>query len=71
MSKDWPTDKELKKLFKQVAKRPGWTFRQRNNSHFVIEGPDGEKVFCSGTPSDTHAAKNIKRDLAKVGLDLD
>ncbi len=62
-------NKEVKKLFKRIQDH-GWSVRRRRNNHYLIEGPDGEKVFCGGTPSDHRAIKNIERDLAKAGLDL-
>lgn len=61
--------KDMKKLFRQVRNH-GWSVRQRRNNHYVMESPDGEKVFCGGTPSDHRAIKNIERDLANAGLDL-
>jgi hypothetical protein len=61
--------KEAKKLFRQVVSH-GWEVRRRGSGHLVIEGPNQQKVFCSATPSDHRAIKNIKRDLAKAGLDL-
>lgn len=60
--------KDLKKLFKEVEQH-GWEVRRRNNGHYVLEGPTG-KVYCSATVSDHRAIKNIKRDLAKNGLQM-
>lgn len=61
--------KDMNDLFKR-AKAQGWTVHRRNNNHYLIEGPDGQKVFCGGTPSDHRAIKNIESDLSRAGLDL-
>lgn len=61
--------KDIKQLFK-AARDHGWKVKRRNNGHYLIQGPNNEKVFCSGTASDHRAVKNIKRDLSKAGLDL-
>lgn len=60
----------MKKLFREV-KKSGWSVKKRRNNHYLIEGPDGEKVFCGGTPSDYRAVDNVKSDLARAGLDLE
>lgn len=62
--------KDMKQLLKQIADE-GWSYRRRRSGHYVIEGPDGQKVFCSGTSSDHRAIKNIKKDLAKAGLEVE
>ena len=61
--------KDLKKLFKEI-KSHGWRVSRRNNGHFLLQGPNDQKVYCGGTPSDHRAIKNIKKDLSKAGLDL-
>lgn len=61
--------KDVRQLFRDVKKH-GWKVKRRRNGHYVIQGPNDEKVFCSGTASDHRAIKNIKRDLAKMGLDI-
>ena len=61
--------KEISSLFKKVRDK-GWEVSRRRSNHYVIEGPDGQKVFCSGTASDHRAVKNIEKDLANAGLDL-
>lgn len=60
---------EVAKLFKEVQDH-GWEVRRRRSGHFVMESPEGNKVFCSATTSDVRAIKNIKRDLKYNGLDL-
>jgi hypothetical protein len=62
--------KDLKPLIEE-ARRSGWEIFKRNNGHLKFVGPDGEKVFCSHTPSDHRAIKNIKKDLSNAGLDLE
>jgi predicted RNA binding protein YcfA (HicA-like mRNA interferase family) len=62
--------KEAKKLFREVMSQDGWEVTRRASGHVLIEGPNQQKVFCSATPSDHRAIKNIKKDLAKAGLDL-
>jgi len=62
--------KEMKKLMKRVQDN-GWDYRRRRSGHYVIEGPKGQRVYCSGTASDHRAIKNIKKDLAKAGLELE
>ena len=48
---------------------PTWTISeiaQRRNTHWLIVLTNGNitrKVFCSATPSDHRAAKNIQRDI--------
>lgn len=64
------TTKEMKKLFKYVRDQ-GWDVERRRNGHWAITGPEGDKVFCSGTPSDHRAIQNIKKDLSKAGLDTE
>jgi hypothetical protein len=61
--------KDFKKLTKKIRSK-GWDVRQRRSGHYVIEGPNGEKVFCSATPSDHRSLRNIERDLVKAGLDI-
>jgi hypothetical protein len=63
-------NRDTRKLFKQIETYEGWEVSRRNSGHFVIEGPERQKVFCSGTASDHRALKNLKRDLAKAGLTL-
>lgn len=62
-------NKELKKLFVKVRDE-GWEYHRRRSGHYVIEGPEGQKVFCSSTASDHRSLRNIERDLAKAGLDI-
>lgn len=57
-----------RKLLKKLG--DGWDNEQRNNSHMVYVGPDGQKVFTSLTPSDHRAQKNIERDLRHAGADI-
>lgn len=61
--------KEIGTVFKKVREK-GWTVEQRRSNHYVMKGPKGQKVFCSGTASDHRAIKNIEKDLANAGLDL-
>lgn len=61
--------KDLKELVRRVEDR-GWTARRRRSGHLVLEGPDGQKVFCSYSASDKRALRNIERDLARYGLHL-
>lgn len=61
--------KELKELVRQIRDH-GWDAERRRSGHYVLEGPQGQRVYCSGTASDRRAIKNIKRDLAKAGLVL-
>lgn len=62
-------NKEMKEL-KQVVEEHGWWVEERRSGHLVIKGPDGQQVFCSATPSDHRAVRNIQRDLAHQGLDI-
>lgn len=65
------TSKEVRKLFRKVLDHDGWTITKRRSGHYLIQGPEDQKVFCGGTPSDHRAVDNIKRDLSKAGLDID
>lgn len=60
---------EIAQLFKEVQEH-GWEVERRRSGHFLMKGPNNQKVFCSATASDHRAVKNIKRDLANNGLDL-
>jgi hypothetical protein len=62
--------KDVRKLFREAEAR-GWTVRRRRSGHYVLEGPQNEKVFCSGTPTDHRAIENMKKDLSRAGLELD
>ena len=62
-------NKDLKQLFSKV-KDEGWSVSRRRSGHYKMEGPDGQKVFCSATASDHRSLRNIERDLAKAGLDI-
>lgn len=61
--------KDIRQLFRTVKKH-GWTVERRKSGHYLLQGPNDEKVFCGGTPSDHRAVENIKRDLSRNGLDL-
>lgn len=62
-------NKDMKQLLSKVRDE-GWDYRRRRSGHYVIEGPEGQKVFCSATASDHRSLRNIQRDLAKAGLDI-
>lgn len=54
--------KETRQFLKRIEKR-GWTWEERRSGHLRLEGPRGEFVFCSATPSDHRALKNIERNM--------
>ena len=56
------------KIFLKKLKNLGCTITVRKNTHLKIQLPNGNVVFCSNTPSDPRAQKNIIRDLRREGL---
>lgn len=64
------TDKDLR-LVAAAAERSGWTVERTQKGHLRFLSPTGEVVITGTTNSDWRAMKNLRRDLERVGLDLD
>lgn len=59
-----PSDKELKKLVKQLL-REGWTL-ETSRKHTKLRSPKGHLVSMSSSPSCPYAFKNVARDVQKI-----
>lgn len=59
--------KEVNQLVKQ-AKAQGWFITRTKTTHLKWMSPTGKFFFSSGTPSDSRAIKNLKRDLKVNGF---
>lgn len=56
-------NKDVKKLIRE-AEEKGWQFESTKAGHIRGKHADGVRiVFISGTPSDTRAVHNIRKDL--------
>lgn len=56
--------KDLKQFIRDVE-RAGGRYEE-GKKHGVIYTPDGRKYFCSKTPSDHRAIRNIRSDLKRL-----
>lgn len=65
MSQPRPPSKHAKELAAWAAKR-GWTCDFSGRKHLRFEKPGCPPVFCSRTPSDSHATKNAQRTFIRV-----
>ena len=59
-----PSDKELKKLVKQLI-RDGWTL-ETSRKHTKLRSPKGHLVSMSSSPSCPYAFKNVAKDVQKI-----
>lgn len=59
-----PSDKELKKLVKQLL-REGWTL-ETSRKHTKLRSPKGHLVSMSSSPSCPHAFKHVAKDVQKI-----
>ena len=59
-----PSDKELKKLVKQLL-REGWTL-ETSRKHTKLRSPKGHLVSMSTSPSCPYAFKNVAKDVQKI-----
>lgn len=56
--------KEVQQLLDR-ARADGWTVEKTKGSHYKLTHPSGALVYCSYTPSDYHAIKNIEGDMRR------
>jgi hypothetical protein len=61
-------DAETRRLA-AVAERAGWTVEPTRSGHLRFRGPDGQVVVHSTTSSDWRAARNLRAQLRRAGLD--
>ena len=55
----------------RAARRHGVEIASTGKSHIRLYCPNGATITCSASPSDTHAWKNVVRDLRRYGnIDL-
>lgn len=59
-----PSDKELKKLVKQLL-RDSWTL-ETSRKHTKLRSPKGHLVSMSSSPSCPYAFKNVAKDVQKI-----
>lgn len=59
---------DVKRTLRQ-AQQAGWTVTQRGK-HLLLEGPDGQRVFCTTTYARGRAHANLLSQLKRAGLDL-
>lgn len=59
-----PSDKELKKLVKQLI-RDGWTL-ETSRKHTKLRSPKAHLVSMSSSPSCPYAFKNVAKDVQKI-----
>lgn len=60
---------EIKRICRQLVKQ-GWRVERRSGGHLKLTAPTGGFYFCSATPSDRRAVKNLTHDLRQRGADL-
>jgi hypothetical protein len=54
----------------RAAETAGWTVRLTGRDHLRFQGPDGQVIFASQTPSDHRAHLNLRAMLRRAGLAL-
>lgn len=53
------------------ARKAGWSLLRTPKNHLQWVDPTGRvQVTSSGTPTDSHAVKNLRGDLRRAGLAL-
>lgn len=60
---------DLKKLLKNLEKEEGATVTKRKSGHWVIDLPNGDRIFTGSTPSDWRGLKKLKSHLKRSGVD--
>lgn len=60
--------KDLRRTADQAIEA-GWTIEQTRKGHLAWKSPEGETVFCPGTPSDHRSVANVIGKLRRAGLD--
>lgn len=57
--------KEVKQFLERAVK-DGWVVEKTNGQHYQLKHPCGALVYCSSTPRDFHAIKNMEGDLKRA-----
>jgi hypothetical protein len=60
---------DLKKLLRNLEKEEGATVTKRKSGHWVIDLPNGDRIFTGSTPSDWRGLKKLKSHLKRSGVD--
>lgn len=59
-------DKDLDKLLRELATRPGWSVKHAA-SGVRVDPPEGRPVWVHRTISDVRGKRNIRAALRKIG----
>lgn len=68
---DYPPCKDLHPII-DAAREQGWRVMLRNGGHLMFLSSDRsvKPIFGPQSPSDHRSLKNVKRQLARSGLDI-